>query len=530
MLNGTEVLTTAQMRAIESAAMASGAVTGLDLMERAGAGAAGIILNQYPSARTALVLCGPGNNGGDGFVVARHLHHAGLDVRVGAAIGPRHMPLDARTMGHLWLQLGPISALTCDVMKDREFPPDLVIDAVFGTGLTRPPTGELALVLKETTCLHAGVWGHHAPAIVSLDCPSGLDLDTGNPLIRGQPLMGASAIPLPELTITFHSLKPGHLLADGPEYCGRVEIVDIGLHGSRAIIKVAFPQWESLRKPPGHKFSHGHALILAGGQAGAARLAGRAALRIGAGLVTLCPPEPIAPMPPDALMTHPIDTPLALEDVLRDERIRAICAGPGLGTGRAKDMVPAILKSRRAAVLDADALTAFADDPRELFKLMHERVVMTPHMGEFGRLFPDLAIRLQEDARYSKLAAAQDAANRSGAVVLLKGPDTVIAVPSGRPVSTHQVTEAVIHRADDVPWLATAGAGDVLAGIITGLLARQKQPLEAAALAVWLHAQAARLFGPGLIADDLPDMIPAVLRGLQKSQSSSSVATALPMT
>lgn len=505
----------------------------VDLMERAGAGAAGIILGDHPGARTALVMCGPGNNGGDGFVVARHLKEAGLAVRVGACAAATQMPPDARSMCRQWLAHGPTYPLTVDFLKDHSFRPDIVVDAVFGTGLGRPPSGHIADVLEETTYLHAGVWGLHAPAIVSLDCPSGLDLDSGRPLGGGQPFMGGATIPLACLTITFHSLKPGHLLADGPDYCGRVEVVDIGLSGTATTRAVTAPGHHDLEKRAGHKYNHGHALILAGGpsHAGASRLAAHAALRVGAGVVSLCPPEAEGPAtPPHALILHPVRTAQDLDLALRDDRITAICAGPGLGTRRAAELVPAILRSERRAVLDADALTAFADDPHDLFRRLHDKVVLTPHIGEFGRLFPDLGIRLMEDHRYSKLSAARDAARRAGAAILLKGPDTVIAVPADIPLFTRPWTEAAIHRADDVPWLATAGAGDVLAGIITGLLARQKQPLEAAALAVWLHAQAARLFGPGLIADDLPDMIPAVLRGLQKSQSSSSVATALPMT
>ncbi|WP_295049364.1 NAD(P)H-hydrate dehydratase [uncultured Paracoccus sp.] len=519
MLPVTEVVTTAQMRAIESAAISGGHVTGLQLMERAGAGASRIILREYPRARTAVVLCGPGNNGGDGFVVARLLREAGLDVRVGVAAPLQDLPRDARDMCRRWLAHGPTHPMSVAFLTDRSFPPDIVVDAVFGTGLSRPPSGPLADVLAETTFLHTCIW-KNAPAIIALDCPSGLDLDTGHPLTPGQPFMGASPIPLACLTITFHSLKPGHLLADGPDYCGRVEVVDIGLSVSPAgplIRKVQPPSEFDLIKRPGHKYSHGHALILAGGpsHAGAARLAALSALRIGAGVVTLCPPDTsFAAAPPHALMIRPLPTAQDLNLALRDDRISALCAGPGLGIERAARMVPAILGSGRAAVLDADALTAFADHPPDLFKRLHDRVVLTPHLGEFARLFPDLAMRLSDDRRYSKLAAAQDAAQRAGATVLLKGPDTVIAAPGDTAPVSHKPTEIKIHRADDVPWLATAGAGDVLAGLITGLMARKMAPLDAAAHAVWLHAQAARAFGPGLIADDLPEMIPQVLRGL----------------
>ena len=278
-----------------------------------------------------------------------------------------------------------------------------------------------------------------------------------------------------------------------------------------------------------HKYSHGHALILAGGpaQGGAARLSARAALRIGAGLVTIAPPQDALPDhagQPDALMRRGIDDSDALRDLLADKRINALCIGPGCGMDRAAALLDEALLARRPVVLDADALTAVSREPG-LVAALHGNCVLTPHMGEFARLFPDLAQRLSENPAcgpaFSKIDAARDAAARCGAVVLLKGPDTVIAAPDGR---------ARIHSAFDIPWLATAGAGDVLAGIITGLLSRGFQPLDAASLGTLVHAKAARLFGPGLIADDLPEMIPAVLRDLQKSQSSSSVATALPIT
>lgn len=293
-----------------------------------------------------------------------------------------------------------------------------------------------------------------------------------------------------------------------------------------------------------NKFSHGHALIVAGGPAkgGAARLSARAALRIGAGLVTLCPPEAALPDhagPPDALMRHPLEDAEGLQHLLQDRRITALCLGPGCGVGRCTDLLPALLSSRRPCVLDADALTALSQAP-DLAGALHDSCILTPHMGEFARLFPDLAARLRAPeapppARYadytdlrkmqdwlaaasryrdqlatmrgpvfSRLDATREAAARSGAVVLLKGPDTVMAAPDGR---------ALIHSAFDIPWLATAGAGDVLSGIITGLLARGLSPLDAAGIAVRLHAAAARQHGPGLIADDLPDTLPAVLPG-----------------
>ena len=314
-----------------------------------------------------------------------------------------------------------------------------------------------------------------------------------------------------DLTVTFHSLKPGHLLADGPDLCGEVVVAPIGLVWMRTDPHCRRVTGGQVAKRGGHKFDHGSALVIAGppGHGGAARLSARAALRIGAGLVTLGPPRDALPEhagTPDALMRRAIDDADALRDLLADKRVTTICIGPGCGIDRAAGLLAEVLPARRPAVLDADALTALSRDP-ELMAGLHDTCVLTPHMGEFARLFPDLADRLAatptKGPASSKLDAARDAAARCGAVVLLKGPDTVIAAPDGR---------ACIHSAFDVPWLATAGAGDVLAGIITGLLARGFPPLDAAGLGALIHARAARAFGPGLIADDLPDMIPQVLR------------------
>jgi ADP-dependent NAD(P)H-hydrate dehydratase / NAD(P)H-hydrate epimerase len=302
--------------------------------------------------------------------------------------------------------------------------------------------------------------------------------------------------------------------------------VDIGLGGSRARSAIRLLQrrggvhdWPSglSKSSDGHKYGHGHALVLAGGpgRGGAARLAARGALRIGAGLVTLgCPPgalpENAARL--DAIMLRPVAGPDGLATLLEDTRIAALCLGPGLGRDRARALVPAALAAGRATVLDADALTAFADDPAALFARLHDRCVLTPHGGEFARLFPDLAARLAEPATtgpaFSKLDAARLAAARAGCTVLFKGPDTVIAHPGGRAA----INAAHYDRA--APWLATAGSGDVLAGFIAGLLARGFGPMDAAETAAWLHVEAARAFGPGLIAEDLPEALPGVLRRL----------------
>ena len=578
MLFGTEVLTTAQMRAMESAAMTSGEVTGLELMERAGKAVAGQIRLRWPKPGRVTVLCGPGNNGGDGYVIACLLHRVGWQVRV---LGLENRPgADAAEMKRRWQEIGPILPLTERELRRRGEESDVYVDAIFGTGLTRPMEGEIAKILRYLGGL-GGDWAYFRERIVAVDCPSGLCLDSG--AFLGVPRKPGSCDLRARMTVAFDSPKPGHLLERGPDCCGELVIADIGLHdarihepGMRRFLRLAsltanWPEfgipdrrrfdmeprkraaWLTKRDGAGsHKFSHGHALILAGGggHGGAARLSARAALRVGAGLVTICPPDPALiehAGPPDALMRRAIDDAGALRAALADQRITALCLGPGAGVERAAALLPALLSSRRPCVLDADALTALAAAP-DLLGALHGNCILTPHQGEFARLFPDLAECLTgslpppptsdpmalaavmqnlaayrsalSDMRgpaYSKLDAARDAAARCGAIVLLKGPDTVIAepspkIPAGRPPLPGR---AVIHSAFDVPWLATAGSGDVLAGLITGLLARGFPPLAAAATGAWLHASAARRFGPGLIADDLPDQIPAVFRDLE---------------
>lgn len=531
----TEVLTCAEMRALEARAIASGAVTGLELMERAGAAVADHIRQRWPNGARAIVLCGPGNNGGDGYVVARHLAEAGWQVTV---LGMDNTPgPDAAEMKRRWAAMGRIEPLDMTALN-AALPADLAVDALFGTGTSRRLDPALDALLN---CIGGYTPSHRSVAVpvVAVDAPSGLCLDSGR-MIGRQP--GVLATRQVAATVTFHRPKVGHLIAEGPPYCGQLIVADIGLTGVPGPlhgIKIAAPDPRALAKyAPGHKFDHGACLVIAGeaGQGGAARLAARAALRVGAGLVTLGAPAAALSEhvgPPDALMRRPLDGDDELTALLRDTRFRAVAIGPGCGIARAGRLVDAVLSDARSVVLDADALTGLA---KRGLDGLHPACVLTPHMGEFARLFPDLASRMSQpeppewsnqparkvadmialqhwrqalaDQRgplYSKLDAVRDAAARSGAVVLLKGPDTVIAAPDG---------QARIHSAYDVPWLATAGAGDVLAGIIAGLLARGLPPLDAAATGAFLHAQAARRFGPGLIADDLPDQLPGVFRDL----------------
>ncbi|WP_102223536.1 NAD(P)H-hydrate dehydratase [Acidimangrovimonas sediminis] len=530
---GETVLTAAAMRAEEAAAIGSGAVTGRELMERAGAGVVEALLSRWPEFAAdpgrALVLCGPGNNGGDGYVVARLLHGRGWAVELFALGDLTALPPDAAANTARWRDLGDIHPLDPEAVADLETlaggavaggagirAPDLVIDALFGTGLSRPLSGVALAGLRAAAASGA--------PLVAVDILSGLCADSGR-------VLGKATLPEAALTVTFHRAKPGHFLADGAVLSGRVEVADIGLaplddaaEDSAGGSRLAAPAVGRLGKAvAAHKYGHGHALVLAGGpgHGGAARLAARGALRTGAGLVTLgCTKAAMAENAAQltAIMLRDIGGPMDLGEVLEDRRLSAVCLGPGLGVGEAtRALVATALSAGPAVVLDADALTSFAETPDRLFEAVASHrssggVVLTPHGGEFARLFPDLAGRLATPAEtgpaWSRLDAARAAARRSGAVVLLKGADTVIAAPEGR-ARIHAATGA-----QAAPWLATAGAGDVLAGFITGLLARGFDPLTAAESAAWLHAACARSFGPGLIAEDLPEELPRVFRGL----------------
>lgn len=509
----TELPTAAQMKAIEAAAIASGAVTGLELMERAGAGVVAAVLEEWPemalSPQRAVVLCGPGNNGGDGFVVARLLAGRGWAVTV-CALGPSETP-DAMAMRSAWG--GPVIG-----PGDLDWPDfrasAVVVDAMFGIGLTRD--------------IAPGVWGLLEMArgagckLVAVDILSGLCADSGRVRSAGGYLDWPA-----DLTVTFERAKVGHHLDRAAELSGRLVVVPLGLKpeietlardDDGGVVDLVTVSAARLSKAGGHKFSHGHALIVSGdhGQAGAARLCAGAALRLGAGLVTVAsPPGAMAENAArlDAVMLRLVADGAAYRAILTDGRINALCLGPGMGMGQAALVHEALQGdgTSRPVVLDADALTVLARDP-VAFAALHDGCVLTPHGGEFARLFPDLADRLAAPAAqgpgWSKVDATRAAARRAGCVVLFKGPDTVIAHPDGRCA----ISSAAYDRA--APWLATAGSGDVLAGLITGLLARGFAPFDAACTGAWLHVECAREFGPGLIAEDLADQLPAVFRRL----------------
>lgn len=510
-----EVLTAAQMRATEHQAISSGGVTGLELMEHAGRGVFQKIFATWPELKDrpnrALVLCGPGNNGGDGFVIARLLHEAGWSLDLGLLGQAENLPPDAAINHDRWAALGETQDILVDLADNILQTGGVVIDALFGTGLTRLIGAELAELFEVLNTRRQGL------KRVAVDVPSGLCADSGR--ILGSSLRA-------DLTVTFHTAKPGHYLAEGPQTCGALGVVDIGLpkrgrlpsHLGSLTALQSRPKAAVLEKHVGHKYGYGHALVLSGGagHTGAARLAARSALRVGAGLVTMgVPPsaqQEVASQITSIMLQRVTDAP-SLTDILTDTRLNALCLGPGLGKSRAFDLVPVVLNSDRYVVLDADALSAFSGDPDALFDMLHEGAVLTPHGGEFAHLFPDIAERLHEIPTlgpvYSRVDATRDAAARAGCCVLLKGPDTVVAAADGR---------CVIHAASyerSAPWLATAGAGDVLAGLICGLMARGFDPFEAASIGAWLHVSCARSFGPGLIAEDLPEELPTVLRELR---------------
>lgn len=500
----TELLTAAQMRAIEQAAIASGEVTGLELMERAGRGVVEAIFEEWPELRAtshrAVVLCGPGNNGGDGFVAARLLAETGYAVDL-VLLGERPaLKGDAAGAAAAWT--GPVTE-----GPPESLPPcDLVIDALFGAGLARDLDGKARALVERVNA--SGL------PVLAVDVPSGLDGDTGT--VRGVAVRARE-------TVTFVALKPGHLLQPGRALCGDLHVVDIGT-GAQALSAglaacgpalyrngpafwgAAFPRLAG----ESHKYTRGHALVLSGPayRTGAARMAARGALRVGAGLVTVASPkdalaENAAHL--TAIMLHACDSADDLDDILTDERLNAVLLGPGLGTGEpTRERVMVAASAGRALVLDADALTSFKGQPQVLARHIREgesRAVLTPHMGEFTRLFGGTAAVAEG---LTKLEQARRAAALTGAVVVLKGADTVIADPDGRIAINDHAT----------PYLGTAGAGDVLAGLIAGLLAQGMAPFEAAAAAVWLHGDAGLRHGPGLIAEDIPELMPRVLAGL----------------
>lgn len=479
-----EILTSEQMAAADRFTIAQG-TEGFVLMRRAGEGAALIIRKLYAPQKT-LVLCGPGNNGGDGYVIARCLKDAGFDVTVWSPVEPSTLTGDAQRAFAEW------AGDTHSAFKDQT----LVIDALFGTGFNKKleePALSILNKIKKSKF-----------SVVAVDIPSGVHGSTG----------GADPAALRAVhTITFARKKLGHCLMPGKDFCGEVHVVEIGIL-QEAIEKSGFSACENVpslwsaafphKKAGEHKYTHGH-VVISGAEkmTGATRLAAEACARIGAGLTTVIAPEGTGEIYRRNLAPHVIveDRKNGIVAHLSDARRNAVLIGPGAGRENVEELqkdVLTTLEIKKIVVLDADAITVFENSREKFYITLNKKCILTPHDGEFARLFPDLT--------GLKTERAQAAAERTGAVIVLKGPDTVIAAPGRKPVINTNAP----------PWLATAGSGDVLAGMITGLAAQGMEPFDAACAAVWIHGEAARLFGEGLVAADISTRIPEILVSLNR--------------
>lgn len=467
----------------------------LTLMENAGRGVSEEVVRRFPRGSKVLVLCGPGNNGGDGFVAARTLRERGYQVRLALLGQTDKLKPDAMEMARRWDE--SIEPMAPQSVNGAE----VIVDAIWGAGLRGPVDGIPAQIIEDVTARDLPV--------VAVDVPTGIDATHGD--VRGAAFKAVA-------TVTFFRRKTGHLLLPGRIYSGEVRTFDIGIPNS--VLSEVGPQtflnepdfW--LRYFPrlrldGHKYNRGHAVVVSGpmDSTGASRLAARAALRVGSGLVTVATSKAafyINAAQLTAIMVAAFDGPQGLIDLLSDPRLNAALIGPGAGaTLETRDLVAATLASEATVVLDADGLNAFSESPQDLFALIRQRAaptILTPHQGEFDRLFPEL------DNAASKLERARRAAENSGGVIVFKGPDTVIAAPDG--------LAAISEGAP--AWLATAGTGDVLAGLITGLSAQGMAALDAAVAGVWLHGELARAFGPGMISEDMAELLPGVLQRLDK--------------
>lgn len=491
--DGVVLLTPGEMAAADRIAGEAG-LSFATLVERAGRAVAEALCRHFPAATSVAVLAGPGSNGLDAAVAARHLAAAKITV---ALYATDPAGLSAEALAGLRAQGIPIEPL--EAYDPSGF--DVVLDGLLGAGLSRRVEGPMADAIGRTNAATA--------AVLAIDLPSGISGDTG--------AVGGVAIEA-DLTVTFFRRKPGHLLQPGRAHCGRTLVADIGipLDAIGRLRPRTFANepelWRHAVRGPaagGHKYDRGHAAVFSGGASttGAARLSATAALRAGAGLVTVLSPGSamlVNAAHLTAIMLKRCEDGGDLGALLDDARLNSFVLGPGFGIGgKARSFAAALLGAGRALVLDADGLTSFKDDPSALWGRVEASdgtLVLTPHDGEFKRLFPATAA----DDTLSKCDKARAAAGESGAVIVLKGSDTVIAAPDRR---------AAIN-ATGTPWLATAGSGDVLAGIIAGLLAQGVPAFEAAASGVWMHGKAAEAFGPGLIAEDLAGELPGVFRHL----------------
>ena len=477
------LVSVSQMNEADHAAAAAGRSV-FDLMESAGRAVAGEIARRW-TPRPITVLCGPGNNGGDGFVVALALSRSGWAVKL-ALLGTR-AALHGAALAHANRWPGTIDALEPAAIEGAA----LVVDAIFGSGFNRPLDSQVSATLQQA--------GKRGIPIVAVDVPSGVQGDSG--VADG----AVAAI----CTVTFARKKPAHVLLPARDLCGEVVVADIGIPDA-VFDALRIDTWENhpqqwlddlpLPQFTANKYTRGHALLIGGyPMTGAARMAARAAARAGAGLTTVAVPEhglAVYAAALTSIMVQPLTTGDDLQRLLSDARYTACLIGPGAGAGDStRGRALRMLASGKAVLLDADAITSFASQPDELFAAVNGACVITPHEGEFKRLF---------SCEGDKLRRARFAARLSGAVLVLKGSDTVIAAPDGRAAINSNAPAT----------LATAGSGDVLGGLVLGLLAQGMDAFLAACAAVWMHGAAAAAFGPGLLAEDLPDMIPGVLRQL----------------
>ena len=452
-MSGRPILTAEEMRAAEQRAIDGGA-TVEELMERAGAALAEAAY-RFAGPMPALILCGPGNNGGDGYVAARHLSMRGMPVRVAAAGEPTSAA--AKWARSQW-------AGTVESLSPQTDPAPLLIDALFGTGLKRGLEGSVSQQISRLA--------DAAVASIACDLPSGVEADSGAEL---------SAVPRFDMTVTFGALKPAHLLHPAMHKCGRLVLAGIGITAGSRWHQIGPPALPPL-DPGGHKYDRGLVHALAGAMPGAIALAARTAALSGAGYVRVSTSRPIEGLPSAVVQID--DAPV------NDERIGCLLVGPGLGD--IPQVLTLALTSKAPKLVDADAIGLLGEPQR----LRGQDAIVTPHEGEFRKLFGDLA--------GSKADRALEAAERSGAIVVYKGPDTLVAAPDGR-----------LGFAPPAPaWLASAGTGDVLAGLTAAMRARGLPAFEAACAAVWLHGRAAEIAGPQMIADDLVDAIPQAIARL----------------
>lgn len=506
-----ELLSPSEMAEADRLAIAAGPLDGYGLMQRAGEAVAAVVLKRYPNATRVHVLCGPGNNGGDGYVVARILQDSAVDVSVWTSGSPKDGSDAALAASECPVKSRPLSACVAETGS-------IVVDALYGAGLSKPLSGDAVKAIEIAAELNLPV--------VAVDLPSGVSGESGN--VLGQAFRART-------TVTFARKKPGHLLLPGRELCGEIVLADIGI--SDSVVAQLEPRtfenipalWLGRFPVPAvdaHKYKRGHVGVFSGGPSatGAARLSALAAARSGAGAVTLLSPANAMHVNAahlTSIMLRRLDTVADVGEFVDSRRPSAFVLGPGFGIGeKTRDFILAVLGSANGQgsgidglVVDADGVTSFRDAPEALFEAARRpntpALVMTPHDGEFARLFPDIA----GDKNLSKLAKARAAAGRANAIIVYKGADTVIAAPNSR---------AAING-NGAPWLATAGSGDVLSGIIAALLAQGMPAFEAACAAVWIHAEAGSCFGPGLIAEDLPLALVPVLHELVESHGMAAV-------